>query len=187
MPWLPVKYSSCWICSKDQKEDFTASVEFGFVFKTEYLKWLCQDAAHQFSRYKYTNYTNTDPCIWPIFQFHVQGKKQYLAILQSFVSTSKINWTYLLLHFLYYLSFVHCFTKKNKKAVFSLKYCSCSHSCHTDQDQICCSSKFISTGMQSRFSNTVAKFQHENMSVHYISMQNLISEAQLSSSKIVEY
>lgn len=51
----------------------------------------------------------------------------------------------------------------------------------------CCSSKFIATGMQSRFSNTVAKFQDENMSVHYISMQNVKSEAQLPKSKIVEY
>lgn len=42
------------------------------------------------------------------------------------------------------------------------------------------SSKFISTGMQATFSNTVAKFQPENMSVHYISMQNVKSKAQLS-------
>lgn len=37
------------------------------------------------------SYTNADLCIWPIFQIHVQGKKKSLAILQSLVSTSKID------------------------------------------------------------------------------------------------
>lgn len=75
-----------------------------------------------------------------------------------------------------------CFIKKKQKRsnnIFSQRLLMLSFLSHNPRSDCSCSPKFISTGMQSRFSNTVAKFQHENMSVHYISRQNIKSEAQL--------
>lgn len=124
IPRFLTKYSSCAICLKEQKEHFTKSVKFGFVFKKEYSKWLCQHAPDQFSSQLYK--------CWSLYLAYVpissiQGNRQCLAILQPLVSTSKINWSHLLL-----------LQKKKKKInnIFPQKLFICYHSCFTIQDQL---------------------------------------------------
>lgn len=164
MPWRPAKYSSCSICSKDQKEDFTASVEFGFLFKKEYLKWLCQHAPDQFSSqlHKY----------WSLYLTNLtcrERKNVQLFYNPSFLLQKSIRLIFCYTYLTLLIFSLFCFTKRNKN-VFSERLFMSPFLSQSPRSDCCCVLKFISTGKQSRFSNTFAKFKHENTSVHYISM-----------------
>lgn len=117
------------------------------------------------------NYKNTDPCIWPMFPVsHVQGNSYSATCGICLKKTLKLEPPSVVTK------------EKIKEAIFSLKTCPTCLSflfCNPSW-AYCYTSKLVSTGMQSRFSNIVAKSLHKNQCINCTRMENDKSEAQIS-------